>query len=125
MDKESKIEIPTEVQEMMTQFIVHNVVNAIRHHAVPELELVVRKAMEIAYEQGKKDAYKFTKVEDGTPDDDRRVLCARTETSMGGTKLTTPALGTCRNDRFSCEMDWVSVVAWAEIPKYEPEKETK
>ena len=59
-------------------------------------------------------------VKDKLPKVDERVLCARTQTSMGGTKYITASVGCRWNDldtKFSCSMDWVTVTHWMPLPK--------
>ena len=57
-------------------------------------------------------------VDERLPEIDKLVLCARHETSMGGTKRITSAIGRVnKNGRFSCAMDWVGVDYWAELPE--------
>ena len=49
------------------------------------------------------------------PDEGETVLCWRVETTMAGTKATKPKVGTFRNGRFDCEMDWIRVSKWQRI----------
>jgi hypothetical protein len=49
------------------------------------------------------------------PEEGETVLCWRVETTMAGTKATKPKVGTFRNGRFDCEMDWIRVSKWQRI----------
>lgn len=64
----------------------------------------------------------WIKVEDRLPQIGTYVLCARYLTSMGGTKfhgITVAKL--IRDDRWSVEIDWISIKYWMPLP--EPPKD--
>lgn len=62
------------------------------------------------------DVINWVAVKDELPEIDKRVLCARAETSMAGRKRISNAMGFVnKNGKFSCEMDWVDVDYWVDI----------
>lgn len=61
---------------------------------------------------------KWISVKERLPEADEFVLCARTQTSMGGTKYITPGIGKLgQGNKFSCEFDWVNVTHWMPLPE--------
>jgi hypothetical protein len=64
---------------------------------------------------------KWIPVKERLPEPGKPVLCARLQTSMEGTQRIMAAIGRVnQNGRFTCEVDWVSVDYWAELPEYPP-----
>lgn len=61
-------------------------------------------------------------VNDRLPEVGVRVLCARTQTSMAGTRYLDQTVGYITGgSRWSCRMDWINVTHWMPLP--EPPKE--
>jgi hypothetical protein len=52
------------------------------------------------------------------PEKNKMVLCVCFSGSMAGFKFSHFCVGFYNGKKFNCEFDWISVVAWCELPVY-------